>query len=49
MLPSATDRKNVKNRVAVLVFGFWFFSFLECPKYKKKLTVFEGKFKNTNK
>ena len=46
MLPSATDRKNVKTRVAFLF--FLFFCFLNALNIKK-LSVFEGKCKNTNK
>ena len=42
MLPSVTDRKNVKTRVAF--FLNIFFNALNI----KKLTVFEGKCKNTN-
>ena len=45
MLPSATDRKNMKTRVAVCFILILFFNALNITK----LTVFEGKCKNTNK
>ena len=44
MLPSATDRKNVKNGV-VFIFLFFLYFFLECPKYKKNHRFWRQKLK----
>ena len=46
MLPSATDRKNVDNRVGIFFPPIFFFPYffkiilLECPKYKHKIIIF---------
>ena len=46
MLPSATDRKREKSgRVFIFVYFYFFKNALNI----KKLTVFGGKCKNTNK